>query len=142
MLDRRLEHTGRNGQIEEPVVFRGRSRLDLLESLLHVLVDRILGEVAARVERPLAQPLPHRLVNFGYLVRAPHRLAHQLPVARVVAGVVADGQQRKTIGEQFLLRQIVDAGYQFPFTEISRGAENHQRARIRLVASGHDFFTA
>jgi len=158
VFEGRLEHAGRNRQIEKSVLLLVRgARLDLLEPLLDVPVGVVLREIAAGVERPLTEPLPDVVVDFVDLVGVRHRLAHQGAIPFVGILIARHAQQGEVVRQELLLRQIVDRRDELALGEIAGPAEDHHRARVGLVTastlswradqrhrnrSSHDFFTA
>jgi hypothetical protein len=133
LQERRLEGAGRDGQIEEAVAVR-RSGFDLSESFANVVVCFLPREIAAGVERTLAQPLPDVVTNCVYLVGPSQRFADECAVRVVGAGLARDAEQGEAVREKLLLGEVIDGGNELPPRQVSSAAENYQRARIRHLA--------
>ena len=106
-----------------PLVDRGQGRSDLR-------VGGIVAKVAALVMKTLLEEVP-RLVAVILRRQETSRLLAELLHAKIVDG---HAENRKLLGQQAGLFQVVERRNQLAHGEIAGGAEHHHHARARRFA--------
>ena len=130
LLDDRLVHAGRNGQ----VVQHALGAVDLVELRLEPLIQRGVAQLARHVEDAPGQRARHLVValDLGELAQAVLEL---IAKAVVVHRRPADADDREARRQAMVARQVVDRRQQLPLGQVARGAEDDESGRSR---SGFD----
>jgi len=125
------EKIWRCGEIEEIIFGNIELFIQIFEQFLQILERLFVGEIAARVMRPLDEPVDQIFINvladkFGQ-IGSDFRL--KFLTRKFLPPDTDDGER---IRQKILLRQIVERGEKFAFRQIARRAENNHRAGIGL----------
>src|SRR5215469_4162824 len=127
LLDDLAEENRRDRGIEEIVALRAVSLVDLLEFRLETLTRRSVLEVARHVGDPTVEPFPQIITDLGRreFLDLPAQLLAEILGTHVD---VADANDRKFVGQQIVVAQVVQRRYQQALGQITSGAEDYEDA--------------
>ena len=134
----RFELIRRDREIKQSVPARAPLLVDFLKSFRQRLVTIGVVELALVIKERLREPVPNFIAHLlpRELLRRFLLLLPKLVIRLRPSGKSNDGDLRR----QFTIRrEIVERRNQFPHRQVSRRAEDHDRARLRHRARSESF---
>src|SRR5688500_4904673 len=130
--DRRLEDTGRDGEIEKPVPFTFRQlALHFGEAGAHSLVRIGCRQITVHISDTLFEPAPRRIVHRFDLVGFSKRLAHRERECGISHRIAANAKKTESLGKKPLSSERIERRHELSPHEVAARAEDHRRTPVR-----------
>jgi len=127
------DQSRRNGHVEDSRSPLTPGCVEVLESLLQVLVGRVIGEIGMNVMKMRGKRRP----RFVHRVRPPGELLHprtkMIAVAVLVHFLNINADHREVLGHLPVDKERMQRRHQLPPRQIPPAAEDHHDTRLRMI---------